>query len=58
MNDIANFIEVKNEIKKILIKQEFEDRKNGKPKVLNVKKTDVIKTCIKVVDLMQKYFTM
>ena len=57
MENIRSFVDVKTEINRLLIKQEFEDRKNGQPKVLKVKKTDLLKTCIKLIDLVQKYFT-
>ena len=57
MENLKNFIDVKTEIHRLLIKQEFEDRKNGEPKVLKAKKADVLKMCIKLVDLIQKYFT-
>lgn len=56
--DAENYLkEVENEIKKILIKQEFLDRKNGKPKCIQIKQTDLLKTAIKLVNLIRKNFT-
>ena len=53
-NDLNVVVE---EINKILIKQEFMDRKNGEPQLVTMRKTDLLKISAKLIELTKKYFT-
>lgn len=57
MKECGYLDEVENEIKKLLIKQEFVDRKNGAPKMIHIKQTDLLNVAIKLVKLIRKNFT-
>ena len=57
MEDCKYLEEVENEIKKLLIKQEFVDRKIGAPKMIHIKQTDLLNIAIKLVKLIRKNFT-
>lgn len=50
--------EVEEALKRLIIKQEFLDRKNGQPKMVQMKQTDYLNTGIKLINLIKKSFTL